>query len=45
MYTQDIEDTEDINEQCSSMKTDEEFIVFGPIQETDNTNIGYYIYK
>ena len=43
MYTQDIEDTEDISEQCSSMKTDEELIIFGPIQETDDNSIGYYI--
>ena len=43
VHTQDIKDTEDINEQCSSMKTDEELIIFGPIQETDDNSIGYYI--
>ena len=40
MYIQDTENTKDIDEQSSSIKTDEEMEIYGPIQETDDTDIG-----
>ena len=39
-YMQDTEGTKDVKEQSGSIKVDEEMEIYGPIQETDDINIG-----